>query len=357
MELRLAENIKRMRKDKGLTQEALADALGLTVGAVYKWEAELSNPELPMLVKLADLFDTSVDTLLGYEVADNRRQIIIDRIYAYSAKKDKRAIEEAEMALAKYPNDYWVITTAANIYSDFGMEEQGWDKDMLRKSAALFEKASRIVPHDVDPKYGRLMLLGNIATLYFFLDEKDKALEMLKEHNEAGVFDSRIASIMSLKGDTSEDCRMRIINSFWETINNIINTTYALLLFYKNRGDLTRLKILARWGVDYLCSIRKNDDPCFLDKQIAAFIAAESFAYLKSGDPDKAMKLLKEAKEVADRYDQTPNYSIDIIKLFDNSREGILVDILGKTAAESMEKLIGIIGDRKFTSMWRNLNK
>ena len=121
MELKLAENIKRMRKEKGLTQEALADALGVTVGAVYKWEAELSNPELPMLVKLADLFDTSVDTLLGYEVADNRRQEIINRIYAYSAKKDKRAIEEAEMALAKYPNDYWVITTAANIYSNFCM--------------------------------------------------------------------------------------------------------------------------------------------------------------------------------------------------------------------------------------------
>ena len=69
------------------------------------------------------------------------------------------------------------------------------------------------------------------------------------------------------------------------------------------------------------------------------------------------MELLKEAKEVADRYDQTPNYSIDIIKLFDNDRDGILVDILGKTAAESTEKLIGIIGDRKFTSMWRNLNK
>ena len=247
----------------------------------------------------------------------------------------------------------------AEMIADYGDRVIPFSCDLSTKEgvAALFEKASRIVPHDVDPKYGRLMLLGNIATLYYFLDEKDKALEMLKEHNEAGVFDSRIVSIMALKGDMSEEFRRRIINSFWDTINNIINTTYALLLFYKNRGDLTHLKILARWGVDYLCSIRKNDDPCFLDKQIAAFTAAESYAYLKSGDPDKAMDLLKEAKEVADRYDQAPNYSVDIIKLFDNDRDGNLVDILGKTAAESMEKLISIIGDRKFTSMWRKLNK
>ena len=357
MELKLAENIKRLRKDKGLTQEALADALGVTVGAVYKWEADLSNPELTMLVKLADLFDTSVDALLGYEVSDNRRQVIIDRIYTDTAKKDKQAIEEAEMALAKYPNDYWVTTAAANAYSSFGLEEQGWDKSMLRKAITLFEKASRIVPHDADPRYGKLMVLGNIATLLYFLNEKDKALDMLNKHNEVGVFESRIASMMTMKGDTGEACRRRIINSFWDSTSNIINTTYALLLFYKNRGDMTRLKTVAHWGIEYISSIRKNEDPCFLDKQIATFTATESYAYLKSGDPDKAMELLKEAKAVADRYDQTPNYSIDIVKLFDNDREGSLVDILGKTAAESMEKLIGIIGDKKFTSMWRSLNK
>ena len=82
----------------------------------------------------------------------------------------------------------------------------------------------------------------------------------------------------------------------------------------------------------------------------------ESYAYLKSGDPDKAMDLLKEAKEVSERYDQTPNYSVNIIKLFDNDH-GSLVDILGKTAEEAMEKMISIIGDKKFTSMWRSLNK
>ena len=356
MKLKLAENIKRMRKDKGLTQEALADALGVTVGAVYKWEADLSNPELAMLVKLAELFDTSVDALLGYEVTDNRRQVIIDRIYDYSARKDKQAIEEAEMALAKYPNDYWVIFAAANIYSNFGLEEKDRDKSMIRKAITLYEKASRIVPPDTDPKYGKLMLLGNIATLYYFLGEKDKALDMLKEHNEAGVFDPAIVCMMSMNGDTSEDCRQWIVNSFWNSTSNMINTTYALLLFYKNRGDLTRLKTLARWGIDYLSSLRKTDDPCFLDKQIAAFTMTESYAYLKSGDPDKAMDLLKEAKEVSERFDQTPNYSVDIIKLFDNDH-GSLVDILGKTAEEAMEKMISIIGDKKFTSMWRSLNK
>ena len=67
---RLAENIRVLRKERSLTQEQLAEVLGVTTGAVYKWEAKLSQPELNMVMELADFFDTSVDVLLGYEMKD-----------------------------------------------------------------------------------------------------------------------------------------------------------------------------------------------------------------------------------------------------------------------------------------------
>ena len=62
---RLAENIRVFRKERGLTQEQLAEVLGVTVGAVYKWEAKLSLPELSLIMELADFFDLSVDALLA----------------------------------------------------------------------------------------------------------------------------------------------------------------------------------------------------------------------------------------------------------------------------------------------------
>lgn len=68
---KLAENIRVLRKERFLTQEQLAEVLGVTTGAVYKWEAKLSQPELNMVMELADFFDTSVDVLLGYEMKDN----------------------------------------------------------------------------------------------------------------------------------------------------------------------------------------------------------------------------------------------------------------------------------------------
>lgn len=49
-----------------LTLERLAEALGVTAGAVYKWESGKAMPELGMLVEIAAFFETSVDALLNY---------------------------------------------------------------------------------------------------------------------------------------------------------------------------------------------------------------------------------------------------------------------------------------------------
>ncbi len=56
MKLMLAENIRMFRKQRKLTQEKLAEALGVTVGAVYKWEAGLSQPELNLVAEMEDFF-------------------------------------------------------------------------------------------------------------------------------------------------------------------------------------------------------------------------------------------------------------------------------------------------------------
>ena len=64
MKLSLSENIRSFRRQRKLTQEKLAEALGVTVGAVYKWESGQSQPEQNQLVIITDFFDTSVDVLL-----------------------------------------------------------------------------------------------------------------------------------------------------------------------------------------------------------------------------------------------------------------------------------------------------
>ena len=74
MENRIADQIRFYRKQKGLTQEQLAEAMGVSVAAVSKWEQGQSLPEIPMLMELADFFDLSVDALLGLPAARKRPQ-------------------------------------------------------------------------------------------------------------------------------------------------------------------------------------------------------------------------------------------------------------------------------------------
>lgn len=73
--LNFAENLIRLRQSRGITQEALADFVGVTKASVSKWENRLSLPDILLLPVLAAYFDVTVDELLGYEPQLSREQI------------------------------------------------------------------------------------------------------------------------------------------------------------------------------------------------------------------------------------------------------------------------------------------
>ena len=79
----LNENIKKLRKSKGLSQEELAIKLNVVRQTVSKWENGLSVPDSNMLILLADELDTSVSVLLGENSSDDIKTIVI------TYKKDK----------------------------------------------------------------------------------------------------------------------------------------------------------------------------------------------------------------------------------------------------------------------------
>ena len=65
MNLRIAENIKRLRQESQLTQAQLADRLGVSYQAVSRWENETTYPDIELLPAIASLFGVTVDYLLG----------------------------------------------------------------------------------------------------------------------------------------------------------------------------------------------------------------------------------------------------------------------------------------------------
>lgn len=128
MAFALSEHIRSLRKARGLTQEQLAE------GAVYKWESRLSLPELPILVQLADFFDTSVDALIGYTIKDNRRDATLARLMDLRHAKELRGVDEAERAVMRYPNCFAIVYQAAVMMQVFGLEQS--DKALTARAGS-----------------------------------------------------------------------------------------------------------------------------------------------------------------------------------------------------------------------------
>lgn len=65
------ENLKALRKDRGLSQEELAVRLNVVRQTISKWEKGLSVPDAAMLIRLAEVLDTTVSRLLGADVPED----------------------------------------------------------------------------------------------------------------------------------------------------------------------------------------------------------------------------------------------------------------------------------------------
>ena len=70
----LNENLKQLRKSKGLSQEELAIRLNVVRQTISKWEKGLSVPDADMLIKIADIFEVSVSELLGAKIEEKKEQ-------------------------------------------------------------------------------------------------------------------------------------------------------------------------------------------------------------------------------------------------------------------------------------------
>ena len=91
----LNENIKRIRKSKGLSQEELAIKLNVVRQTVSKWENGLSVPDSSMLIMLADELDVTVNELLGEPVVEtttNDLKILSEKLEVINLQLAKRSI-------------------------------------------------------------------------------------------------------------------------------------------------------------------------------------------------------------------------------------------------------------------------
>lgn len=101
----LNENIKRIRKSKGLSQEELAIKLNVVRQTVSKWENGLSVPDSSMLIILANELDTTVSELLGEPIAEPTT----DDLKILSEKLEVINLQLAKRSITKVKTIRWIL--------------------------------------------------------------------------------------------------------------------------------------------------------------------------------------------------------------------------------------------------------
>ena len=108
MTIYLSENIKRLRRENNLTQETLAEFLGVTFQSVSNWERGESYPDITILPEIASFFKVSIEELLGVNKAEDEEDIK-RLLEEHDNFTDNKLIKKSIYHLKdKYPNDFRV---------------------------------------------------------------------------------------------------------------------------------------------------------------------------------------------------------------------------------------------------------
>lgn len=349
MKMMLAENIRAFRKERSLTQEQLSEALGVTAGAVYKWEAKLSTPELELIIQMADFFDTSVDVLLGYEVKDNRLETTVKRLQEYRRSKDWDGLAEAEKALKKYPHSFQIVSESAALYRAFGFDSG--DKALFRRALELLEQSRLLLPQNEDPQISEQTIYGRLAQTYLGLGETDKAIELWKTHNADGVYSPRIGHILA-QSDHIEEAVPFLSEALLKLVSDLITTIIGYVNVYLNHGDHASAQAILHWGISLLQGLREGDKPNYFDRVSAVLLVALAGSQHLSGQGEAARDTLKKAKELAAFFDASPSYDESDIRFVGRIEGASAYDDLGATAMDGVRNAVSQFENEEFTALW-----
>ena len=353
MDIKLSENIRKFRKERRLTQEQLAEVLGVTTGAVHKWESGMSIPDITLIVEMADFFNTSVDVLLGYKMKDNHIKSTIERMEEMCRNTDREALTEAEKLLKKYPNSFTAVNACAGIYVFFGVGN-GREKE-CRRALELYEQARILIDQNTDPSISEETVLGNMATVYLLMGEYEKAVDMLKKHNPNGMFSDYIGLIMALYLNKKKEAAPYLIQGMFLGYSTISNSIlgYTVVLYAENKYSAA--KKLIETVLDLIKGIFENNTISFVDKEYSMAYILLAAVSLKMGDRDEAKELIKKTVYHTKRFDSAPNYGVGELN-FDVPEDFTVIsrDILGDSAKESVETMLKFINDPEINELWNS---
>lgn len=289
--MKLSETIRSRRSALGLTQEQLADTLGVTAAAVSKWENDLSLPDMALLPALARRLETDPNTLLGFSAEPTRSEIAeflnllcdTGRLEGFDA-----ALALARRKLQEYPASGLLLVNAATALDGLCATDPALRSRMLPEIMPLYEKAAAS-PDEAVARQAKTMLVlryrdaGRYAEAQALLSELPGPVMPGKEQMQAGLYCSQ--GRWTEAGKVTEGWLALTVSALVQALATLVEVALA----EQRPADVDAIasagrQILALLGWPGLTGIR-----------------LELVAALKQQDAPRAVALLRQLSDAARR--------------------------------------------------------
>ncbi len=186
MELNIGSAIRRLRQERNVTQEELANAIGVTAQAVSKWERAEGYPDITLLPEIAGFFGVDLNTVCGLDQKKERAEIWRIIQASREAESYEDGVRIARDGLQQYPQSYLLKKhLAEQLLGCLGR----WTppKETLDEVIRLYED---IIEHCTE-QYLRSDAMASVCRVYGLAGQHEKAVEAarrLPEHRETREF-------------------------------------------------------------------------------------------------------------------------------------------------------------------------
>ena len=333
MRVNLGENIRKLRKQKSLTQENLAEALGVTVGAISKWELGASTPDIQYIVELADFFETSVDVLFGYQLQSNTLNTTLDEIDQCRRTKDYDVgLKVVEKALQKYPNNFLISYKCGKLLSLHGIEKK--NEANIEKAISLLKRSIELFSQNTDEELSEIEIYSDMAECYMSVHRSEEALELLKKHNPGGLNNATIAMIYAVDVKKPELAFPYLTKSLGECLQSLIRTIVGFSNAYIEKGQFSQAYEALTWLIQILNGFKSSErSVTYIDKLVAIFSAGSAILSAQLNRFEDARDHLKHAYKVAQLFDAHPDYGMRNLRFCETApTTATAYDDLGETA-------------------------
>ena len=201
MQLDLGQKIRELRQRDGRTQEALAEAIGVTSQAVSRWEANGGYPDMETIPSIANYFGVSIDELFGYS---NERSKKIDELVAKIEQMNSQnngedinideCISFARNALIEFPNNERIMLCLASVLYNAGYvrygehhlsDDEGYDVMDVERHRTYAEWNEAILLYEkllktMENGEARQRVIRELTQLYLNTGEHTRALELIE---------------------------------------------------------------------------------------------------------------------------------------------------------------------------------